>query len=177
VGVCGLDCGLCPRYYIEGASRCPGCAGPDFFTKHPSCGFVTCCFKKKGLEICSQCAEFPCPKFEGAGTRDSFIIYRNVMNNLRFIEKNGIDSYYKIQRVRMDLLVRMLDAFNDGRSKSFYCISAALLSIIDLERALEKAETTARARNIEDRKERAMNLKQLLQEAGDREGVELILRK
>lgn len=99
------------------------------------------------------------------------------MNNLRFIEKNGIDSYYKIQRVRMDLLVRMLDAFNDGRSKSFYCISAALLSIIDLESALEKAETAARARNIEDRKERAMNLKQLLQKAGDREGVELILRK
>gem|GEM_PF-3991072 len=22
---CGLNCGLCPRYYTDGASRCPGC--------------------------------------------------------------------------------------------------------------------------------------------------------
>jgi hypothetical protein len=28
IGVCGLDCGLCPRYYTIGPSRCPGCAGP-----------------------------------------------------------------------------------------------------------------------------------------------------
>ena len=48
IGVCGLDCGLCPRYYTIGPSRCPGCAGPDFFNKHPSCSFITCCVKKIG---------------------------------------------------------------------------------------------------------------------------------
>ncbi len=51
IGVCGLDCGLCPRYYTVGTSRCPGCCGPDFFNKHPSCSFITCCVKKKDLEV------------------------------------------------------------------------------------------------------------------------------
>ena len=22
---CGLNCGLCPRFYTDGESRCPGC--------------------------------------------------------------------------------------------------------------------------------------------------------
>lgn len=99
------------------------------------------------------------------------------MKTHTYIKEHGIESYFEKQGERIALLEEMLSHFNDGRSKSFYCISAALLSIIDLERTLEKAETAARARNIEDRKERAINLKQLLQEAGDREGVELILRK
>src|SRR4030042_793391 len=50
IGVCGLDCGLCPRYYTIGPSRCPGCAGPDFFNKHPSCSFITCCVKIKNFD-------------------------------------------------------------------------------------------------------------------------------
>jgi hypothetical protein len=33
IGACGLDCGLCTRYYTVGPSRCPGCCGPDSFTK------------------------------------------------------------------------------------------------------------------------------------------------
>ena len=64
IGCCGLDCGLCPRFYTVGHSRCPGCAGPDFFNKHPSCSFITCCVKKKNLEVCAECSEFPCPKFK-----------------------------------------------------------------------------------------------------------------
>ena len=63
LGCCGLDCGLCPRYYTVGASRCPGCCGPGFFEKHPSCGYITCCVKRKNLEVCSQCDEFPCSRF------------------------------------------------------------------------------------------------------------------
>jgi hypothetical protein len=23
IGCCGIDCGLCPRYYTDGPSRCP----------------------------------------------------------------------------------------------------------------------------------------------------------
>ncbi|HNR04634.1 MAG TPA: DUF3795 domain-containing protein, partial [Bacillota bacterium] len=42
LGCCGLDCGLCPRFFTEGASRCPGCCGVDFENKHPSCSFITC---------------------------------------------------------------------------------------------------------------------------------------
>jgi hypothetical protein len=53
LGCCGLDCGLCSRYYTVGTSRCPGCCGPEFFDKMPSCAYITCCVKKKGLEVCA----------------------------------------------------------------------------------------------------------------------------
>lgn len=33
LGCCGLDCGLCPRFYTEGSSRCPGCCGENFEKK------------------------------------------------------------------------------------------------------------------------------------------------
>jgi len=29
IGCCGIDCGLCPRFYTKGDSVCPGCGGTD----------------------------------------------------------------------------------------------------------------------------------------------------
>lgn len=176
VGVCGLDCGLCPRYHTEGASRCPGCFGPEFYTKHPSCSFVTCCVKKRGREICSQCAEFPCPKFDGMGKRDSFITYRNVMKTHTYIKEHGIESYFEKQEERIALLEEMLSHFNDGRSKSLYCIGASLISLESLKTALASASNETECRGIEDSKSRAKVLRQLLQEAAATEGVSLVLR-
>jgi hypothetical protein len=95
IGVCGLDCGLCPRYYTIGPSRCPECAGPDFFNKHPSCSFITCCVKKKNLEVCAECSEFPCSKFKGneeyqqLKESSSYPSYKKVMPNLNFIKEHG----------------------------------------------------------------------------------------
>jgi len=37
--------------------RCPGCCGPEFFNKHPSCSFITCCVKRNDLEVCAECDE------------------------------------------------------------------------------------------------------------------------
>ncbi|NIM99171.1 MAG: DUF3795 domain-containing protein, partial [candidate division Zixibacteria bacterium] len=98
IGVCGLDCGLCPRYYTSGTSRCPGCCGPDFWEKHPSCGFITCCVKRRQLEICSECEEFPCNRFADVGKSDSFVTYRNVKSNLNFIRTRGIATYVEKQK-------------------------------------------------------------------------------
>ena len=59
IGCCGIDCGLCPRFHTKGDSVCPGCGGLGFKEKHPSCGFLTCCVTKKGLEVCSDCPDYP----------------------------------------------------------------------------------------------------------------------
>lgn len=34
---CGLNGGLCPRHQMDGTSKCPGCSGKEFLTKHPTC--------------------------------------------------------------------------------------------------------------------------------------------
>src|SRR5512145_448571 len=60
IGCCGIDCGLCPRFHTKGDSACPGCGGVNFKEKHPSCGFVTCCVIKNGMEVCADCKDYPC---------------------------------------------------------------------------------------------------------------------
>jgi hypothetical protein len=164
IACCGLDCGLCPRYYTEGASRCPGCAGPGFSDKHPSCSFITCCVKKKKLEACGECPEFPCPKFKtGEEYRQvplssSYPPYRNLMPNQEFIRDHGISAFLIGQARRTGLLETMLRGFDEGRSRSAFCRAAALLDIDRLEKALEEASGT----NAGDRKTRANLLKDIL---------------
>ncbi|MFW9879801.1 MAG: DUF3795 domain-containing protein [Candidatus Thorarchaeota archaeon] len=138
IACCGLDCGLCPTYYTKGSSRCPGCCGPDFFNKHPSCSIVTCCAKTNEFETCAQCQEFPCQKLEGWDKADSFICHRVSLTNLNLIKEKGLEGFIKQQQKRIEFLKTMLNNFNEGRSKSFFCIATALLPLIDLEYAISK---------------------------------------
>lgn len=183
IGCCGLDCGLCPRYYTVGPSRCPGCCGPDFFNKHPSCSYITCCAKRKNLEVCAECEEFPCQKFESwlvtGGEYDSFVTHRKAYPNMIFIRKHGVDKFAEEQRKRIRLLERMLGNFDDGRSKSFYCIAAALLPIEHLEKSLNETEQKIKADKItpEGTKTASRILRGFLNDFASREGIELKLRK
>ena len=183
IGCCGLDCGLCPRYYTVGSSRCPGCFGPDFSNKHPSCSFITCCVKKEGLEVCAECNEFPCSKFEGLTkddeVYDSFLTYRKVMSNLDFIGEHGVEKFIESQKKRIELLETMLKRFDDGRSKSFYCIATTLLPIRDLEKSLKDSEQKIKEDKIgiDDIKTKSKILKGFLNEVADRDIIELKLRR
>lgn len=146
IGVCGLDCGLCPRYYTRGPSRCPGCAGPDFFNRHPSCSFITCCVRKKNLEVCSECPDFPCSKFKSDDEYEqltgssSYPPYRKVMQNLNFIKEQGIEKFIEQQKEQITILETMIDLYDDGRSRSFFCRAAALLEISSLRSSIAEAD-------------------------------------
>jgi hypothetical protein len=183
IACCGLDCGLCPRYYTVGSSRCPGCCGPDFFNKHPSCSYITCCVKKKSLWVCAQCDEFPCSKFGSSiingGKYDSFITYKKAYYNLNFMRNLGVDKFIEQHRERIKLLGIMLNDFDDGRSKSFYCIAATLLPIKDLVRSLDETKQKIKTEDVElnDIKTKAKILKGFLNDFAAREGTELKLRK
>ncbi len=138
IGCCGIDCGLCPRFYTKGDSVCPGCGGLNFNEKHPSCGFITCCVKKRGFEVCSECEDYPCKKFDPEKEGyDSFVTHKKVFSNLDYIKNNGIDSFIAQQKIRMDILSDFLSNYNDNRSKSFFCISCALLPLDKLIEAHE----------------------------------------
>jgi hypothetical protein len=185
IGVCGLDCGLCPRYYTVGASRCPGCCGPEFFSKHPSCSFITCCVKKKNLEVCAECSDFPCSKFKSAEKyqqlkeSSSYPSYKKVMPNLDFIKEHGIEKFVGQQKKRIKLLETMIVNFDDGRSRSFYCKSAVLLDLTTLENSVDKAIQKIKTDNIKpnDTKTKAKILKGILSEIALKEGVELVKKR
>lgn len=173
IGCCGIDCGLCPRFHTNGVSTCPGCCGTNFTNKHPSCGFVTCCVHKKGLETCAECGEFPCPRFDKeASGYDSFVTHRKVFPNLESIRSNGMDSFLDVQKIRMDLLSHLLKNFDDGRSKSFYCLTCALFPIDminECRRYIDLIDDSI------DTREKCRNLKAYLLQMALNRGIELKL--
>jgi len=122
IGCCGLDCGLCPRYYTKGRSKCNGCGSP---TSRPNCSIFRCCVNMKGYETCAECRDFPCPRFKDTWEEyDSFLTHRKMRPNLKYINEHGVESHVRRLRERMRLLKKMLEEFNEGRSKNFYCIAA-----------------------------------------------------
>ena len=180
VGACGLDCGLCPRYHTSGPSRCPGCAGNDFEQKHPACGFITCCVKQKHLETCAQCLDWKsCDKvnriMEGAKQGDSFISYRPLAANYKFIQIHGIEEFARQEMAKTELLGYLLKNYDDGRSKAFYCTSCQLLLLDSLKAAVAKAEMKINdSANI---KEKSRLIKAAISCLADTSGVDLRMRK
>jgi hypothetical protein len=172
IGVCGLDCGLCPRYYTVGTSRCPGCGGPDFFNKHPSCSFITCCVRKKNLEVCAECSTFPCNKFKSneeyqhLKESSSYPSSSKIMSNLIFIKDHGIEKFIDQQKARIKLLETMIKKFDDGRSRSYYCKASALIDPIMVKNSIDKAILKIKTGKIKqnDVKSKAKILKAILDE-------------
>ena len=159
--------------YERTLSRCPGCAGPDFFDKHPSCSFITCCVKKKNHEVCGECPEFPCPKFkteqeyQQVKESSSYPSYKNVLPNLIFIREKGMHRFIEQQKKRIALLETMIEHFDDGRSRSFFCKAAGSLDIARLQRSIDEAAKQVSSNNIrsDDVKAKAKILRQILTEA------------
>jgi len=95
------------------------------------------------------------------------------MANLNFIKEHGIARFVQQQRRRIQLLERMIKDFDDGRSKSYYCKSAALLDLTGLESSLAAAVRRIKADHIKpnDVKTKAKILRGLLDELALKEGM------
>ena len=177
IGICGLSCRLCPAYNAGAKSWCDGCKCEKRITV--GCPFITCAVKKKGIEFCWECTENKtCEKWKKhreAGKKiDSFKSYQKLEYDITFIQKKGINEYEKIQKQRENLLKKMLKDFNDGRSKSYYCIAATVLEIDELEEAITCAKKESYGMDIKDR---SKILHSILDNIADKKGYCLRLRK
>jgi hypothetical protein len=177
IGICGLSCRLCPHYHTEGASKCGGCKTESRICV--GCPFITCALKKKGVEFCWDCEENEtCEKWKKrreAGKKvDSFKCYQNLEADIAFIQMNGVDEFEKTQKIREHLLIEMLCEFNEGRSKSYYCIAATVMEIGELKEALTKANKNSVGLKI---KEKSKVLHSTLDEIAKQRNYYLKLRK
>lgn len=173
IGCCGIDCGLCPRFYTKGKSKCPGCGGLDFLEKHPACGILTCCVSKKGWEVCGQCMEYPCAKYAPEKiNKDSFVTHQKIFENHSFIQQNGITTFIKQQKQRMEILQFFLQHFDNNRSKSFLCVSCTLLPLSKLKKIREKHSQNAEGLSVNERNQK---LKECLLRHAKESGIELVL--
>lgn len=143
IGCCGIDCGLCPRFHMKGGSVCPGCGGLNFKEKHPSCGYLTCCVIRNGMEVCAECIEYPCTRFESERKGlDSFVTHKKIFSNLDFIKNNSLECFIEQQNIRISILKDFLENYDDGRSKSIFCISCTLLSLEKLQETRQFMNST-----------------------------------
>jgi len=163
---CGLNCGLCPRYYTAGTSRCPGCSGEGFSNVHPPCGILSCC-QRKELEYCFECDEFPCKKYEGIDKTDSFITHKNQITDLEKAKRIGIETYKAKLDKKISILETLLRNHDNGRLKSFFCLTVNLLDLEDIYPVMDSINNETDPKTIV----------QLFEKTAERKGVSLKLRK
>jgi len=101
-------------------------------------------------------------------------LYQKLEDDIVFIKKNGVNEFEKIQKKREDLLKVILQEFNEGRSKSYYCIAATVLEIEELEETLNKAKKDSTGLEI---KAKSKVLHSILDEIAKRKDYYLKLRK
>ena len=79
-----------------------------------------------------------------------------------------------MQKTREHLLKEMLREFNEGRSKSYYCIAATVMEIRELEEALKKTHKDSQGLGI---KEKGRVLHSVLDDIAGQRNYYLKLRK
>jgi hypothetical protein len=173
--LCGLNCGLCPRYHTAGDSRCPGCGGPDFHLKHPSCSVITCNRKHDNVEFCFQCSEYPCERYKQPSRVDSFITYRNVLTDFADARDN-LPRYKRILNDKVEILGLLIDRYNDGKRKNFYCIAVNLLPLEEIKAIMNLIKTDFDKQGL-PAKDIILSITKLFTDCAKLKGIELELRK
>lgn len=171
---CGLNCGLCPRYQMTGASKCPGCAGEGFSARHPACGVLSCS-QRRGLEHCFSCGDYPCKKYAGADQWDSFITHLHQLSDMERAKSLGMDAYQRELDEKISVLEALLAHCDDGRRKGFFCLAVNLLELPDVRHVMAQLSSQTRPEQLV--KERAATAARLLEEAAAAQGISLKLRK
>lgn len=168
--LCGLNCGLCTMH-LDG--YCPGCGGGE---GNQSCKIAKCSLQHGKIEYCYQCGSFPCERYKAVDEYDSFITHQNMLKDFEKMKAAGAEAYRKEQVEKTEILKDLLDHYNDGRKKTFFCLAVNLLELDDLQTAMEKMKKEEQERNL-SAKDKAAYLTQLLREAAGQKNIILKLRR
>lgn len=168
--LCGLNCGLCSMHLDK---YCPGCGGGE---GNQSCKIAKCSLEHDKVEYCNQCSEFPCEKYEGIDDFDSFITHRNQRKDLEKFNLIGLDAYHSEQEEKVEILQFLLDNYNDGRRKSFFCVAVNLIELEDLRNILSQIKTETEINDF-SLKEKAAYAVKLFQAKAEQNNIVLKLIK
>ena len=99
---CGLYCGECNAFQD---GRCQGCISrKGLCLKYTKiCKIYDCCVDERGLRLCNGCKEFPCDKFKAFFETPAW--YNEAIENLRRIEKIGLEKFSEEQAKRVGQLI------------------------------------------------------------------------
>ena len=88
----------------------------------------------------------------------------------------GTERYHSELKEKMQILRYLLDNFNDGRRKSFFCMAVNLIEIEDLKSAVKEIEEEVSGKELTV-KEKAVISVEILKSAAARKNIILKLRK
>lgn len=124
---------------------------------------------------CSLCPRFRvtgtsrCP---GCGEKDSFITYRKVPADMAKA-KNNLAEYLSALKEKEALLAYLLENYDNGRMKSYYCLAVNLLEAEDIKDVLNDI----RQRDEGDREDVIKEIKRKLEGKAKKRAIEIRLRK
>jgi hypothetical protein len=87
------------------------------------------------------CVEFPCHRLDGADAYDSFITHKSQIKDLHGAKDLGLKRYEAELGAKIELLKGLLNEFDDGRRKSFFCLAVNLLPLKELIDTLQFLDT------------------------------------
>ena len=107
--------------------------------------------------------------------KDSFISYRPLPANLAFIREYGLEEFVRREAAKQKFLSYIIENYDDGRARGFYCLSLQLLPFDRLKETVAEAETeVTQAAGI---KEKARLLRAAFSSLADSLQVDIRLRK
>lgn len=168
LSLCGLNCGLCTMHI---GGYCPGCGGGD---GNQSCAIARCSVTHKVM-FCSECAEYPCAKYDGIDDYDSFISTQNMKSNLEKVVRIGQDAYRAELDEKIEIVRVLLEQYNDGRHKSPFCTAVNLLEFSRLREIM--AQLAVEVAIEMTPKEKAKLAAAKFEAAADTQGISLKMRK
>ncbi|MDR0230668.1 MAG: DUF3795 domain-containing protein [Dysgonamonadaceae bacterium] len=138
-----------------------------------ACGILTCCVIKNGFETCADCKDFPCYRLKTeSAVSDSFVTHKKMFSNIEDIKTDGIERFIEKQKMRIDILSDLLTNYDDGRAKSFFCQTCALLPIDKLQEIHNEVKNEVA--NVE-LKEKSKLVRKFITEIADSLGIDLKL--
>lgn len=169
-GEYGLNCALCSMHL---GGYCPGCGGG---AGNQSCTLAKCSLEHGGVPFCWECPKYPCSRYEGFDDGDSFVSHRNRQQDIALAREIGLDAYLAQLEEKRGILDNLLAHYNDGRRKTLFNTAVYLLPLEDLRSVMVSLDSCPEL-GEQTVKERALAAVGLLQEAADRRGVSLKLKK
>jgi len=100
IAPCGMNCHICHAFLRE-KNKCPGCNNLKIVDKkngyHKKCVIRNCqILQQNNWQYCSnKCDKFPCTRLKNLDKRYRTKYGMSMIENLSYIEKNGIDAFIK----------------------------------------------------------------------------------
>jgi hypothetical protein len=112
---CGLYCGSCTAFLATKENKvkelaaqwqreeddviCHGCKSGKVANYCRTCGLKECA-RKKGLEFCYQCEEYPCTQLDGFRSNPQYPYHIEVYDYLQTIKQYGVKHWLKLMKTR-----------------------------------------------------------------------------